>query len=93
MYYDVKFVIHTFTYANLLLIGIWIRDLRFACSLPQTQLHKIIKNLESKKKIKSVKSVAVSIIVVNCFVIFKFSLLAESTEADAESISAILYFH
>ncbi|XP_054707428.1 DNA-directed RNA polymerase III subunit RPC6-like [Uloborus diversus] len=40
--------------------GIWIRDLRFSSNLPQTQVNKILKNLESKKRIKSVKSVAAS---------------------------------
>lgn len=40
--------------------GIWIRDLRFSSNLSQTQVNKILKNLENKKLIKSVKSVAAS---------------------------------
>lgn len=40
--------------------GIWIRELRYASRLPQTLVNKILKNLESKKRIKSVKSVAAS---------------------------------
>ncbi|GFT48061.1 DNA-directed RNA polymerase III subunit RPC6 [Nephila pilipes] len=40
--------------------GIWIRDLRFASNIPQTQVNKILKTLESKKLIKSVTSVAAS---------------------------------
>ena len=43
------------------LLGIWIRDIRFKSNLPMTQVNKIVKNLESKKLIKAVKSVAVSI--------------------------------
>lgn len=39
--------------------GIWIRDIRIKSNLMQTQLNKIIKNLESKKLIKSVKTVTV----------------------------------
>ena len=39
--------------------GIWIRDIRIKSNLIQTQLNKIIKNLESKKLIKSVKTVTV----------------------------------
>ncbi|RMX47070.1 hypothetical protein pdam_00016985 [Pocillopora damicornis] len=38
--------------------GIWIRDIRFKSNLPMTQVNKIVKNLESKKLIKAVKSVA-----------------------------------
>ncbi|XP_060601610.1 DNA-directed RNA polymerase III subunit RPC6-like [Ruditapes philippinarum] len=41
--------------------GIWIRDIRFKSNLLLTQVNKILKNLESKKLIKAVKSVAVSI--------------------------------
>uniref|UniRef100_T2M5M4 DNA-directed RNA polymerase III subunit RPC6 n=1 Tax=Hydra vulgaris TaxID=6087 RepID=T2M5M4_HYDVU len=37
--------------------GIWIRDIRFKCNLPMTQVNKVLKNLESKKLIKSVTSV------------------------------------
>ncbi|XP_071041825.1 DNA-directed RNA polymerase III subunit RPC6 isoform X3 [Parasteatoda tepidariorum] len=40
--------------------GIWIRDLRLASNLPQTQVNKIVKSLESKKLIKSVTSVTAS---------------------------------
>ncbi|KAK7507017.1 hypothetical protein BaRGS_00001868 [Batillaria attramentaria] len=40
--------------------GIWIRDIRFKSNLTLTQLNKILKNLESKKLIKAVKSVAAS---------------------------------
>ncbi|XP_033735588.1 DNA-directed RNA polymerase III subunit RPC6-like isoform X2 [Pecten maximus] len=41
-------------------IGIWIRDIRYKCNLLLTQVNKILKNLESKKLIKAVKSVAAS---------------------------------
>ena len=47
--------------------GIWIRDIRFKSNIQMTQVNKIVKNLESKKLIKAVKSVAVSIIE-NCFI-------------------------
>ncbi|XP_078671611.1 DNA-directed RNA polymerase III subunit RPC6-like [Branchiostoma floridae x Branchiostoma belcheri] len=40
--------------------GIWIRDIRYKCNIMITQLNKILRNLESKKLIKSVKSVAAS---------------------------------
>jgi len=40
--------------------GIWIRDIRFKSNLVLTQVNKILKNLESKKLIKAVKSVAAS---------------------------------
>ncbi|GIX89256.1 DNA-directed RNA polymerase III subunit RPC6, partial [Caerostris extrusa] len=40
--------------------GIWIRDLRYESNIPQTQVNKILKSLESKKLIKSVTSVAAS---------------------------------
>lgn len=40
--------------------GIWIRDIRFKSNIQMTQLNKILKNLESKKLIKAVKSVAAS---------------------------------
>lgn len=39
--------------------GIWIRDIRLQCNLNMTQLNKIVKNLETKKLIKAVKSVNV----------------------------------
>lgn len=39
-------------------IGIWIRDLRYKCGLQLAQVNKFIKNLESKKFIKAVTSVA-----------------------------------
>ncbi|KAJ3614161.1 hypothetical protein NHX12_017737 [Muraenolepis orangiensis] len=38
--------------------GIWTRDIRFKSNLPLTEVNKILKNLESKKLIKAVKSVA-----------------------------------
>ena len=41
-------------------VGIWTRDMRFKSNLPLTEVNKILKNLESKKLIKAVKSVAVS---------------------------------
>lgn len=40
--------------------GIWIRDIRIQSNLNMTQLNKILKNLETKKLIKAVKSVNVS---------------------------------
>ncbi|XP_064485508.1 DNA-directed RNA polymerase III subunit RPC6-like [Ornithodoros turicata] len=40
--------------------GIWIRDIRMKSGLVLTQLNKILKNLESKKLIKAVKSVSAS---------------------------------
>ncbi|KAG7253605.1 hypothetical protein CRUP_028970, partial [Coryphaenoides rupestris] len=40
--------------------GIWTRDIRFKSNLPLTEVNKILKNLESKKLIKAVKSVAAS---------------------------------
>lgn len=40
--------------------GIWIRDIRFKSNLNSTQLNKILKNLETKRLIKAVKSVAQS---------------------------------
>ncbi|KAM9701083.1 LOW QUALITY PROTEIN: DNA-directed RNA polymerase III subunit RPC6-like, partial [Menidia menidia] len=38
--------------------AIWSRDIRFKSNLPLTEVNKILKNLESKKLIKAVKSVA-----------------------------------
>lgn len=40
--------------------GIWIRDIKIKSNLIQTQISKILKKLESKKLIKSVKSVQAS---------------------------------
>lgn len=40
--------------------GIWIRDIRYKSNLLLTQVNKTLKNLESKKLIKAVKSVAAS---------------------------------
>ncbi|XP_054153478.1 DNA-directed RNA polymerase III subunit RPC6-like [Oppia nitens] len=40
--------------------GIWIRDIRFQSNLSQTLLNKVLKNMETKKLIKSVKSVTAS---------------------------------
>ncbi|RDD44343.1 DNA-directed RNA polymerase III subunit RPC6 [Trichoplax sp. H2] len=40
--------------------GIWSRDIRLKCNLQMTQLNKILRNLESKKLIKAVKSVTAS---------------------------------
>ena len=37
--------------------GVWIRDIRAKSNLTQTQLNKVLKNLETKSLIKSVKSV------------------------------------
>lgn len=48
----------TMSYCDL--AGIWIRDIRFKSNVQMTQVNKILKNLESKKLIKAVKSVAVS---------------------------------
>jgi len=39
--------------------GIWIRDIRMKSNLNMIQLNKILKNLETKKLIKAVKSVNV----------------------------------
>ena len=41
--------------------GIWIRDIRFKTNLILHQLNRIVKNLESKKLIKAVKSVSVRV--------------------------------
>lgn len=38
--------------------GIWIRDIRFKSNLPNKQISKVLKTLESKKLIKSVKCVS-----------------------------------
>nr|XP_026692415.1 DNA-directed RNA polymerase III subunit RPC6-like [Ciona intestinalis] len=38
--------------------GIWTREIRYKCNLMLTEVNKILKNLESKKIIKAVKSVA-----------------------------------
>ncbi|KAM9315773.1 DNA-directed RNA polymerase III subunit RPC6 isoform 1-T1 [Gastrophryne carolinensis] len=38
--------------------GIWSRDIRYKSNLPLTEINKILKNMESKKLIKAVKSVA-----------------------------------
>ncbi|XP_064382241.1 DNA-directed RNA polymerase III subunit RPC6-like isoform X2 [Halichondria panicea] len=40
--------------------GIWVRDIRIKCNLLQTQLMRILRSLESRKLIKSVKSVQAS---------------------------------
>lgn len=40
--------------------GIWIRDIRYKSNLLLTQVNKILRNLESKKFIKAVKSVSAS---------------------------------
>ena len=40
--------------------GIWTRDIRTRANLTNTEINKILKTLESKKLIKSVKSVAQS---------------------------------
>lgn len=52
--YSIKLILLYF------LIGIWSRDIRYKSNLPLTEINKILKNLESKKLIKAVKSVAVS---------------------------------
>lgn len=41
--------------------GIWIRDIRVKSNINVTQLNKVLKSLETKKIIKAVKSVTVSI--------------------------------
>ena len=38
-------------------VGVWIRDIRAKSNLGQTQLNKVLKSLETKRLIKSVKSV------------------------------------
>ena len=38
--------------------GIWIRDIRIKSNIPDKQISKVLKTLESKKLIKSVKSVS-----------------------------------
>ena len=45
---------------KMIILGIWTRDIRNKCNLLMTQVNKILKNLESKKLIKAIKSVAVS---------------------------------
>jgi len=42
--------------------GIWIRDIRFKSNLTMPQLNKVLKTLEVKRLIKTVKSVAVSLV-------------------------------
>lgn len=44
---------------KVLLGGIWIRDIRVQCNVGVTQATRILKTLETKKLIKTVKSVAV----------------------------------
>ena len=41
-------------------VGVWIRDIRAKSNLGQTQLNKVLKSLEMKNLIKSVKSVNAS---------------------------------
>lgn len=53
---------YLFLFTSLFLPGIWSRDIRYKSNLPLTEINKILKNLESKKLIKAVKSVAVSIL-------------------------------
>lgn len=53
---------YLFLFTSLFLTGIWSRDIRYKSNLPLTEINKILKNLESKKLIKAVKSVAVSIL-------------------------------
>ena len=55
------------------LAGIWIRDIRFKSNIQMTQVNKIVKNLESKKLIKAVKSVAVSILIIIIIIIDFYS--------------------
>ncbi|XP_067950721.1 DNA-directed RNA polymerase III subunit RPC6-like isoform X2 [Watersipora subatra] len=38
--------------------GIWVRDIRYKCNLMLTQVNKILKSLESKNLVKSLKSVS-----------------------------------
>ena len=61
------------------IIGIWIRDIRYKCNLLLTQVNKILKNLESKKLIKAVKSVAVSISLVYLITsLFEFTKISNT---------------
>ena len=46
--------------AVLLNAGIWVRDIRYKSNLQLPQINKILKSLEGKKLVKSVKSVNVS---------------------------------
>eukprot|EP00123_Amoebidium_parasiticum_P020579 comp52870_c0_seq1/m.47712 comp52870_c0_seq1/g.47712 ORF comp52870_c0_seq1/g.47712 comp52870_c0_seq1/m.47712 type:complete len:305 (-) comp52870_c0_seq1:982-1896(-) len=41
-------------------MGIWTRDLRYKANLQQTQMNKILKNLENRQIVKAVKSVVAS---------------------------------
>lgn len=38
--------------------GIWVRDIRYKCNLPMTQVNKVLKSLEGKKLVKAVNSVS-----------------------------------
>lgn len=61
-------------HVEIIYIGIWIRDIRYKTNLNHTQtLNKILKNLESKKLIKAVKSVSVS----HFSIIVRFQLRAK----------------
>lgn len=55
--------------------GIWIRDIRFKSNLMMTTLGKILKQLEGKKMIKAVKSVAVSYLSTGHTYFFKVEFL------------------
>ena len=55
-------------------IGVWIRDIRAKSNLGQTQLNKVLKSLETKNLIKSVKSVNASKKKVCPFLLFSLIL-------------------
>lgn len=55
------------------LSGIWSRDIRYKSNLPLTEINKILKNLESKKLIKAVKSVAVSLTIKSAVCCFRIT--------------------
>lgn len=54
-------------------LGIWVREIRTKANLPHAHLNKLLKNLEQRKLIKSVKTVGVS--VYNFFIMFNCCLL------------------
>lgn len=62
LYFFVKCSFHLYIHelSSCFHTGIWSRDIRYKSNLPLTEINKILKNLESKKLIKAVKSVAVS---------------------------------
>ena len=56
-------------------VGVWIRDIRAKSNLGQTQLNKVLKSLEMKNLIKSVKSVNASKKKVMSSYVHRFRLL------------------